>query len=172
MANISPEVVFGMLFLNLSGTNVDFLDWEIRWKTYTIQEALPTIRRVELVEKKEFAATAFDPEHETFVVHVAFLSSVPSLSSVTSLSSTSLDADIYPSRRPQKADLIAEEAITKVPVEYANFADVFFPDLASKLPKYTEINNHFIKLIDANGFIRPFKSPVGIPDIVHLQERQ
>ena len=26
VANISPEVVFGMLFLTLSGINIDFLD--------------------------------------------------------------------------------------------------------------------------------------------------
>ena len=26
VANISPEVVFGMLFLTLSGSNIDFLD--------------------------------------------------------------------------------------------------------------------------------------------------
>ena len=35
--------------------------------------------------------------------------------------------------------------------------------MASKLPKYTEINDHFIELIDANGFIRPFKSPASAP---------
>ena len=30
MANISPEAVFRMLFLTLSGTNVDFLSRELR----------------------------------------------------------------------------------------------------------------------------------------------
>ena len=29
LANISLEVVVGMLFLILSNTNVDFLDWEL-----------------------------------------------------------------------------------------------------------------------------------------------
>ena len=118
VANVSPEVVLGMPFLTLSGADVDFLDRELRWRTYTTQEALPTTRRVELVGKKEFAAAALDPEHETFVVHVAFLSSTP------------LDAGVHPSRRPQIAGLIAEEAPTKVPAEYADFADVFSPDLA------------------------------------------
>ena len=114
-----------MPFLTLSGADVDFLGRELWWRTYTTQEALPTTRRVELVGKKEFAAAALDPEHETFVVHV------------TSLTSS---AGVYPSRRPQIAGLIAEEAPTKVPVEYADFADVFSPDLASELPKHTGIN--------------------------------
>ena len=53
MANVSPEIVLGMLFLTLSGADVDFLDRELRWRTYTTEEALPTTRRAELVGKKE-----------------------------------------------------------------------------------------------------------------------
>ena len=56
-----------------------------------------------MTKKKEFAAAALDPEHETFVVHEASLTS---------------SAGVYPSRRPQKAGLIAEEAPTKIPAEY------------------------------------------------------
>ena len=77
MVNVSPEVVLGMLFLTLSGADVDFLGRELRWRTYTTKEALPTIRRVELMGKKEFAAVTLDPGHETFVVHVVSLSSNP-----------------------------------------------------------------------------------------------
>ena len=29
MANVSPEIVFGMTFLTLSGADVDFLGWEL-----------------------------------------------------------------------------------------------------------------------------------------------
>ena len=50
-----------------------------------------------------------------------------------------------------------------VSVEYADFADVFPPDLASELPEHTGINDHFIELVDANGFIRPSKSPASAP---------
>ena len=70
---------------------------------------------------------------------------------------------VHPSLRPQRVGLIAKEAPTKVPVEYANFADVFSPDLASGLPKHTRINNHTIELVDANEFIRPSKLPAGAP---------
>ena len=128
--------------------------------------------------KKEFAVVALDLEYETFVVHITSLST-------TSLNSSPLD--VYPFRRPQIADLMAKDTLTKVPAEYLNFADVFSPDLASKLPEYTWINDHAIKLVDnqqppygpiyslglmkletlkadietnlANRFIRLFKSP-------------
>ena len=55
MANVSLEVVFGMLFLILSGADIDFLVQELRWNTYTTKEALPTTRRSELICKKKFA---------------------------------------------------------------------------------------------------------------------
>ena len=119
-----------MPFLTLSGADVDFLGWELT------EEALPTTKRVELVGKKEFAAAELDPEYETFVVHK------------TSLSSTPLtDTDVHPSRIPQIAGLIAEEAPTKVPAEFADLA-VFSPDLASELPEHIGINDHTIELVD------------------------
>ena len=126
--------------------------------------------------KKEFAATALNPKHEAYAVHVASLSSTPSL-------------DVHPSRKPQISGLIAEEAPTKVPAKYSDFADVFSPDLASELSEHTGINDHTIELVDgqqrpyrpiyslvpvelktlkayietnlAKGFIRPSMSPAG-----------
>ena len=123
MANVSPEVVLGMLFFTLSGADIDFSGCELRWKTYTTKEALPNTRRIELVGKKEFAAAALDPEHETYVVHVASLNSTPLAS-----------LNVYPSRRPQISGLIARKAPMKVPTEYSDFADVFSPNLTSELP--------------------------------------
>ena len=126
--------------------------------------------------KKKFLSTALNPKYKTYVVYVV------------SLNSTSLVSfDIHPSRRPQIFGLITKEALTKVPAEYLDFADVFSLDLASELLKYTRINNHAIKLVDcqqppywpiyslgsvklktlkayieinlANGFIKTSKSP-------------
>ena len=65
VTNVSPEVVLGMPFFILSSADVDFLGRELQWRTYSTEEALPTIRRVKLVGRKEFAAAALDPEHET-----------------------------------------------------------------------------------------------------------
>ena len=92
MTNVSPEVALGMLFVTLSGGKVDFLDRELRWRTYTIEETLLTTRCVELVDKKEFAAAALNPEHETYVVHFRSVSSdaLPSSSPLK----------VHPSRKP------------------------------------------------------------------------
>ena len=175
VANVSPDVVFRMLFLTLSSVDIDFPKKELWWRSYTIEEALPTTKRVELVGKKEFAAAALDLGHETFVVHVA------------SLESPSQEGDVHPSRRAQIAALVANEAPTSIPTEYSDFADVFSPALASELPEYTGINDHAIELVDdwqppygsiyslglieletlktyietnlKNDFIRPSKSP-------------
>ena len=98
-----------------------------------------------------------DPEHETYVVHVG------SVSSNASPSSSPLKLDVHTSRRSQISGVIVEEAPTKVPVKYADFVNVFFPDLASELPNHIGINDHSIKLVDANGFIRPSKSPASAP---------
>ena len=117
------------------------------------------------MDKKEFAAAAFDPESETFAVHVASLSSVAL--------SSSFPLNVHPFRRPQIAGLIAKETSIKVPAEYADFVDVFSPDLASELPEHTGINDHAIKLVNGQqplygpiytlGPVEPSKSPTGAP---------
>ena len=112
-------------------------------RTYTIEKALPTTRRVKLVDKKKFAAVALDPENETFVVHVALLSFD------VSPSFSPLEHNVYPSRRPQVFGLVAEKAPTKVSAEYSDFADIFSLDLVSKLPEHIGINNHAIELVDS-----------------------
>ena len=151
VANVSLEVVLGMPFLILSDANVDFLGRELRWRTYTTKEALPTTRCVELVGKKEFAAAALDPESKTFVIHVASFRSDALLSSLAS----QLKLNVHPFCRPQISSLIAEEAPTKVPAKCSDFADVFFSDLASKLHEYTGINDYAIELV--NGQQPPYK---------------
>ena len=126
VANVSPEVVFEIPFLTLSGTDVDFSRQDLRWRNYTTKKALPTTRCIELVDKKEFAAVALNPEHETYIIHVESISSdaLPSFSPL----------DVHPSRRSQISCLITKEAPTKVPAKYLDFTDVFSPDLASELP--------------------------------------
>ena len=136
VANVSPDVVLRMLFLTLSGANIDFSKRELRWRSYITEEIFPTTKQVELVRKKEFAAAALDPGHETFIVHVAFLES------------PSQEGDVHPSRRAQIAALVANEAPTSIPTKYSDFVDVFSPELALELPKHTGINDHAIELMD------------------------
>ena len=178
LADIKLKMVLRMLFLTMSNADVDFQARNLQWRSYTTGDVLPTTRRVELIGKKEFVAAALDPEHEAFVFHVAALSVDPG-------------DEVHPSRRAQIAHLKANEAPTKVPSEYADFADVFSSKLATELPEHTGINDHAIELVDdrqppcgpiyslgpveletlkayiennlANGFMRPSKSPAGAP---------
>ena len=138
---------------------------------------------MELVDKKEFATATLDPEHEFYVVHVRSVSS--------NILPNSFMLNVHLLNRLQISGLIAEKALTKVLAKYLEFTNVFSLDLASKLPKYTGINDYAIKLVNgqqppygpiyslgpveletlkayietnlANGFIRPFKSYAGTP---------
>ena len=92
--------------------------------------------------KKEFAAAAFDPEHKIYIVYVGLVSSN------VSPSFSPLELNIHPFRKPQVSGLITKEALTKVPAKYLDFADVFFLDLAFKLPEQTRINNQAIELVN------------------------
>ena len=100
LADISTEVVLGMPFLTLSNADVQFVKKELTWRSYTTAKALPTTKRVELINKKEFAKAALDENSETFVIHVASLSLVP---------------EIHLDREAQIASLLIEEV--KIPDE-------------------------------------------------------
>ena len=171
LADLSVEVVLGMPFLTLSNTNIKFAQKELTWRSYTTAEALPTTKRVEIIDRKEFAKAALDEHVEAFVVHVTSLSTMA----------------IHPAREAQIASLVAEEV--QIPSEYSDFSDVFSEEKASILPEATELNQHAIELQEgqqplygpiyslgpveletlktyietnlANGFIWPSKSPAG-----------
>ena len=137
-----------------------------------------TTKQVELIKKKEFTATTLDLEYEVVVVHVAVLS-------------VDLGDEVHLSRRAQIAYLKADKAPSKVSNKYTDFANIFSPKLAAELLEHTGINDRAIELVDnqqplygtiyslgpvkletlkayiknnlVNGFIRPSKSPVGVP---------
>ena len=73
LANISLEMVSKMLFLTLSKADVRFAKREFVWRTYTAAEALLTTKRVEIINKREFAAVALNRDDKIFVVYVAAL---------------------------------------------------------------------------------------------------
>lgn len=76
-------------------------------KNNTTKEALPSISKVKLIDKKEFAKTALDKNVKAFVVHVSFLSL----------------KSIHPDKIAQITSLITEKVI--ILDEYSDFADVF-----------------------------------------------
>ena len=176
LANIGLKMVLGMLFLTLSKANIWFVERKLVWRTYMGAETLPTTKKVEIINKREFAAAALNEDNETFVVYVAALAELTTM-------------PIHPSRQAQVAPLTSEE--TGILIEYSNFSNIFSSDSTAELPKYTGINDHPIDLLDnkqptygpiyslgpveletlktyikanlASGFIRPFKLPAGTP---------
>lgn len=54
VADTSMEVVLGMPFLTLSNADVAFAEKELTWSPYTAAEALPTTKRMQIIDRKEF----------------------------------------------------------------------------------------------------------------------
>lgn len=73
MANISIEVVLGILLFSLLNINVKVTKKELELRRYTNIKALSTKKRVELVNCKKFATVALDLKEDIFVVHIALL---------------------------------------------------------------------------------------------------
>ncbi len=134
LADTSIEVVLGMPFLAFSNADIQFGAEELTWRLYTATEALPTARKVELIDKHEFAKAALDENSETFVVHIAALEAP--------------EPAVHPSRAPLLAALKQDKAPTEIPPEYADYADVFSADLAMELPENTGINKHAMELVE------------------------
>ena len=176
LANIGLKVVLGILFLTLSKADIRVAEQELVWRTYMATEVLPTTKRVEIIDQREFAATALNANNEIFVMHPAALAEPMTM-------------PIHSSCQAQVAALTSKE--TRIPAEYSDFSNVFSLDSVAELPEYTGINNHPINLLDnkqppyspiyslgpveletlktyikanqVSGFIRPSKFPTGTP---------
>ena len=131
VANVSVEMVLGMLFFTFSNADVVFKDRELIWKSYTPAEALLTTKRVLMIGRKKLVAAALDPDEEAFVVHVASLS----------LGAKML---VHPAREVQIALLVAKEGT--ILAEYSDFADVFSKESAAELPERSDIDENAINL--------------------------
>lgn len=96
---------------------------------YSISQALPTIKRIQLIDCKKFAAAALDPGKEAFVMHVNYFQA---------------KMLIHPTQKAQIALLLAKEVT--VPDEYLDLTDVFSNELVVELPERSDINEHVIDL--------------------------
>ena len=132
LTNIGLKVVMGMLFLTLSKANIRFAERELVQRTYTATEALPTTRRVEIINKGEFTMAALNADNETFVVHIAALARPTTI-------------PIHLSHEAQVVMLTSEE--TGIPTEYSDFSNVFSSDSTAELSEHTGINDHPINLL-------------------------
>lgn len=67
------ELAPKMSFLTFLDVNIWFAEKERIWKSYTIVKALPTTKKVELIDKREFAAVVMDENSKIFVIHMTAL---------------------------------------------------------------------------------------------------
>lgn len=129
-------------------------------------------QKVEVIDKKEFAAAILNKKDKIFVML---------------MTAFNLALNIHPSQEV-KIVLLDVEKVT-ISSKYTDYTNVFSLDSAAKLAKHIGINNHLMNLINdkqppyglinslelvelkmlktyiennlANGFIRSFKSPTG-----------
>ena len=73
LANISLEIVLKMLFLTFSKADIWFAEQKFVWMIYIAAEALPTIRKLEIIDKMKFAAATLNEDNKTFIVHIVAL---------------------------------------------------------------------------------------------------
>lgn len=97
-------------------------------------DILPTIKRVKLIEKKEFIIAVFDSKEKTFIVYVVSL--------------VSSNPNIYFFYKAQISSFKTHNTLISISFKYVKFADTFFKDLIIEFSKYIRINNHTIDLVD------------------------
>lgn len=121
-----------MAFLTLSNTDIHFPEKKVVQRTYTIAEGLPTIKRVEFIDKKKFAKAVLNEDVKAFLIHVSSLN----LGSMT----------IYPARKPWMTLLFIKKVT--ILTEYANFIDILSKKSKKMPSERRDINKHDIKLVD------------------------
>ena len=70
MANTKFDVILKMPFLKLSDADMSFGEKTLTWRSYITSKALPTTKRVQIIEKKDFIIAAFDFNSKGFVIYV------------------------------------------------------------------------------------------------------
>ena len=66
-------MVLEMPFFTLSTADIRFAERKLVWKIYMAVETIPMIRRVEIIEKTEFAAAAQNADDTIFMVYLVAL---------------------------------------------------------------------------------------------------
>lgn len=102
LVEISVKVVLEISFLTFGNTDTQFDKRSFTWRAYTIADALPTMRRVELIGNQKFVKAALENNSKIFVIHV---------SAVEVLKLAML---IYPSQAPCQQDLLYVSEIIRI----------------------------------------------------------
>lgn len=101
LTETSIEVVLEISFLIFSNANIQFIEKKLIWRSYIAAKALLTTKRVELIDRKDFATIILDENKEIFILYIATLLAAPKMT-------------IYLFQIAQIALLLAEKALVKV----------------------------------------------------------
>lgn len=74
LADTSMKVVLRIFLLTILNTNMQFVEKKFKWRSYITAKVLSTTKRVELINKREFAIAALDKNIEIFMIYIATLS--------------------------------------------------------------------------------------------------
>lgn len=72
-AKTSIKMVLGMFFLTISNMITQSAEKELVRRIYTLAKALPTTRKIELINMKDFAKRTLGKNIKTFVLTLSFL---------------------------------------------------------------------------------------------------
>lgn len=73
MAEIAMEIILKMSFLAFCKVEINFAKQEFSWKTYTLEKALLSTKKIQIINWKKFAVAALPPKKEAFVMYIAYL---------------------------------------------------------------------------------------------------
>lgn len=62
-----------MFFLFFNNADVKFTEKKLTQRAYNTNEALPTIKQVQFIDRKEFIVAGLDLGKEAFIVHIVYL---------------------------------------------------------------------------------------------------
>ena len=74
LVELSVKVVLKILFLTLNNIDIQFPKKKPILRSYTTAKTLPTIKQIEIIDKKEFIKTVLDENVEVFLVYMISLS--------------------------------------------------------------------------------------------------
>lgn len=120
-----------MFFHFFNNVNLKFDTKKLIQRFYITLKALPTTKRVKIINKHKFILIILNKYFDTFVIYIAALEMLMA---------------IYLNKTALIDDLQQDKAYTKITAEYENYADVFLSNLAIKLSKNTSTNNYAIEL--------------------------
>ena len=111
VADTKFEAILGMSFLKISNADVSFDKKRLTWKSYITIKALSIIKRVQIVDPREFVIATLNVGSKIFVIYVAIQEQEGML--------------VHSKKQAQVRALIFDKASNEVQVEYSNYSNVF-----------------------------------------------